>query len=170
MRPTDYPAVRDLLPKVSRCREEHSLELVAAYLSLPTYHAFCCFTSTDPDQPFSAPAAPAVAAATTNGHDGPSTLPADFDESSLELVGYGELYLMPHMGRGFDGRLERVVVSEGFRGRGLATALCEHIIEQARGPLACGRVDLTVENPAAKHIYTKLGFEDVQTKMMRLML
>eukprot|EP01068_Selenidium_serpulae_P010334 Selendium_serpulae@DN5436_c0_g1_i2.p1 len=87
-----------------------------------------------------------------------------------ELVGFAELHLMPHIGRCPDSRLERVVVSENFRGKGLATVLCQEIIAFAK-TIDCGRVELTVEKDAARHIYEdKLKFSKVDTTVMRLML
>lgn len=87
-----------------------------------------------------------------------------------DLVGYAELHLCPHIGRMPDGRLERVVVAESFRGKGLATALCREIISLAK-KLKCGRMDLTVEKDEARHIYEdKLDFLKVDTTVMRLML
>lgn len=55
-----------------------------------------------------------------------------YRNDSNELVGYCELYRLPHIGRNFDSRIERVVVREAFRGRGLATLMCEHLIQQVR--------------------------------------
>lgn len=45
-------------------------------------------------------------------------------------MGFLELLRLPHLGRKFDGRLERVVVSEDFRNKGLATKMCQHTIAQ----------------------------------------
>eukprot|EP01071_Lankesteria_metandrocarpae_P002555 Lankesteria_metandrocarpae@DN2407_c0_g1_i1.p1 len=87
---------------------------------------------------------------------------------SGELVGYAELYRLPHMGRSFDGRLERVVVDESFRGRNLATEMCKYIIAEAKR-LQCNRIDLTVEADSALHIYkNKLGFVPISTTVLRL--
>eukprot|EP01067_Filipodium_phascolosomae_P002927 Filipodium_phascolosomae@DN2524_c0_g1_i1.p1 len=85
-----------------------------------------------------------------------------------QVVAFAELYRMPHLGRLFDGRLERVVVADKMEGLGLATKLCGYIVEQAEKSLLCNRVDLTVENPKAKHIYqNKLQFDCLATQMMR---
>lgn len=87
------------------------------------------------------------------------------------LVGFVELLRLPHIGRQFDGRLERVVVSENFRNRGLATMMCEYLITQAKEVLNCGRIELTVEKENARHIYEqKLQFVPVSTTVMRRML
>eukprot|EP00918_Siedleckia_nematoides_P049656 GHVU01108836.1.p1 GENE.GHVU01108836.1~~GHVU01108836.1.p1 ORF type:complete len:218 (+),score=21.87 GHVU01108836.1:317-970(+) len=89
-------------------------------------------------------------------------------DSSGEIIGFAELYCLPHLGRRCDARLERVVVDETHRGKGIASALCVHILQLAEGVLHCGRVDLTVEKDNARHIYEdKLGFEQIQTTVMR---
>lgn len=87
-----------------------------------------------------------------------------------ELVGYAELHRMPHLGRKFDARVERVVISPNFRDKGLASAMCTELIRRAKDELDCGRVELTVEKPAARHIYEeKLHFKPVDTTVMRLL-
>eukprot|EP00922_Rhytidocystis_sp_ex-Travisia-forbesii_P039237 GHVS01058390.1.p1 GENE.GHVS01058390.1~~GHVS01058390.1.p1 ORF type:complete len:374 (+),score=27.41 GHVS01058390.1:720-1841(+) len=130
----DYDAVRRMLPTVSRCHLELSVETLESVLEDPLYFPFCAFR-----------------------------------QDTRELVGFAELYRLPHLGRNFDGRLERVLTVESFRGNGLASGLCEHLVKLARENLNCGRVDLTVENNDARHIYEdKLGFKPVTTTTMRL--
>lgn len=84
------------------------------------------------------------------------------------MCGFCELYVMPHLGRAADGRLERVVVSPAYRGKGIATAMCQLVLKLAKEQLEIGRLDLTVEKPEARHIYTKLGFAPVNTETLRL--
>ncbi|OEH75689.1 diamine acetyltransferase [Cyclospora cayetanensis] len=144
MTAADYPAVRMLLPLVSRCQLELGEEDLEQLLKQPTYIPFCCYTVAAP-----------TAACEGQGKEG-------------ELCGFCELYILPHLGRAADGRLERVVVSPEFRGKGIATAMCQAVLRLAKEQLQLGRVDLTVEKADAKHIYTKLGFEPVSTETLRL--
>eukprot|EP00735_Rhodelphis_limneticus_P002509 TRINITY_DN13407_c0_g1::TRINITY_DN13407_c0_g1_i1::g.9549::m.9549 TRINITY_DN13407_c0_g1::TRINITY_DN13407_c0_g1_i1::g.9549 ORF type:complete len:161 (+),score=10.94,sp/Q5CPU3/SSAT_CRYPI/39.61/3e-28,Acetyltransf_1/PF00583.19/2.6e-15,Acetyltransf_7/PF13508.1/2.6e-08,Acetyltransf_10/PF13673.1/3.8e-05,Acetyltransf_8/PF13523.1/0.00044,Acetyltransf_CG/PF14542.1/0.00086,Acetyltransf_4/PF13420.1/0.00079,Acetyltransf_3/PF13302.1/0.0017,FR47/PF08445.5/0.0063,Acetyltransf_9/PF13527.1/0.011 TRINITY_DN13407_c0 len=89
-------------------------------------------------------------------------------EDKDAVVAFAELHLMPHLTRGWDARIERVVVSEKHRGKGYATALCNHLITLARH-FNCDRVQLTVEAADAKHIYQdKLGFKPVHTETLKL--
>ncbi|KEP65056.1 UNVERIFIED_CONTAM: acetyltransferase, GNAT family protein [Hammondia hammondi] len=146
MNVTDYAAVRALLPSVSRCPDTLTEAKVASILSLPVFFAWCCFS---------------VKNAEIEGRDE--------REAEGDLLGYCEVILQPHLGRKPDGRLERVVVSEHFRGRGLATKLCEAVIQELRERDLCGRLDLTVEKPEARHIYEeKLGFQAIETTVLRL--
>lgn len=140
MKPSDYSAVRQLLPHVSRCSHHLDDGDIHRLLQLPTYYPFCCF------------ALPPLQSTTSEGET---------------LCGFCELYILPHLGREADGRLERVVVDAGFRGRGIASAMCAQVIKFARETLQLGRIDLTVEKPDAKHIYTKLGFSPVTTETLR---
>ncbi|CBZ52042.1 putative acetyltransferase domain-containing protein [Neospora caninum Liverpool] len=143
---SDYPAVRVLLPSVSRCPTTLSDAQVASILSLPVFYAWCCFS---------------VKNAESEG--------GDEREREGDLLGYCEVLLQPHLGRKPDGRLERVVVSERFRGRGLATKMCEAVVQEVRERDLCGRLDLTVEKLEARHIYeNKLGFKAVDTSVLRL--
>eukprot|EP00920_Eleutheroschizon_duboscqi_P027104 GHVT01066354.1.p1 GENE.GHVT01066354.1~~GHVT01066354.1.p1 ORF type:complete len:304 (-),score=83.14 GHVT01066354.1:851-1762(-) len=94
---------------------------------------------------------------------------AETADAKRQLVAFAELHRMPHLGRRFDARLERVIVAPAFRSMGLATQLCRHILLVAKEKLQCGRVDLTVENPRARYIYeNKLGFAEQQTSVMRI--
>lgn len=86
-----------------------------------------------------------------------------------EVVTFAELIRMPHIGRMYDSRLERVVTKESFRRRGAATKLCQFVVLMA-SKLGCCRIDLTVENPIAKRIYANLGFDTVTTEVQRVML
>ena len=62
---------------------------------------------------------------------------------------------------GREASIEDVVVSSGFRGRGIGRALMDHIIGFARRELAPLSLHLTSrpERVAANEIYGKLGFE-----------
>lgn len=143
MTAADYPAVREMLPLVSRCQMQLSKEDLMELLNQPMYIPFCCFS----------------AISTGNGT-------TELKEG--ELCGFCELYVMPHLGRAADGRLERVVVSPAYRGKGIATSMCQVVLRLAKEQLQIGRLDLTVEKPEARHIYTKLGFTPVSTETLRL--
>ncbi|PFH36490.1 acetyltransferase, GNAT family protein [Besnoitia besnoiti] len=152
MRVSDYSAVRTLLPSVSRCPETLSETQLAEILRLPVFYAWCCYS---------------VRGEQGDGEGGGQERAI----AEGELLGYCEVILQPHLGRKPDGRLERVVVSQTFRGRGLATKMCQEVIQQIRDAGVCGRLDLTVEKPDARHIYEdKLGFRAVDTSVLRLEL
>lgn len=162
MRVSDYPSVRKLMPSVSRCFLVFDEEQVAEILSLPTFFAWCCFrkqkTVADREK---------TREETGGGKEGGQEDEARQAEG--DLLGYCEMILQPHWGRKPDGRLERVVVSEHFRGRGLATQMCREVIQVMKESGIVGRIDLTVEKPDARHVYEdKLGFKEVDTKVLRL--
>eukprot|EP01055_Gregarina_sp_Pseudo9_P001087 Gregarina_sp_Pseudo_9__1086@NODE_1707_length_1380_cov_237_475019_g1582_i0_p1_GENE_NODE_1707_length_1380_cov_237_475019_g1582_i0NODE_1707_length_1380_cov_237_475019_g1582_i0_p1_ORF_typecomplete_len186_score12_99Acetyltransf_1/PF00583_25/1_3e11Acetyltransf_10/PF13673_7/2_7e10Acetyltransf_7/PF13508_7/1_8e07Acetyltransf_3/PF13302_7/2e06Acetyltransf_4/PF13420_7/3_4e06GNAT_acetyltran/PF12746_7/0_00067FR47/PF08445_10/0_0023Acetyltransf_8/PF13523_6/0_042Acetyltransf_9/PF13527_7/0_059_NODE_1707_length_13 len=83
------------------------------------------------------------------------------------VIGYAELHRLPHFGRGFDGRLEKVLILEEYRGQKIAQKFCSFLCDVARNVLGCGRIDLTVEKPAAKAVYSNLGFSKVDTEVWR---
>ncbi|KAL8424907.1 hypothetical protein Efla_002857 [Eimeria flavescens] len=138
MKAADYPSVCTLLPLVSRGEQQLSPEALAAVLQQPCYFPFCCFAAAaDPQQQ---------------------------PEEEGELCGFCEVYVQPHLRRAADGRLERVVVTPAFRGRGVATAMCAALLQLVKQQLQLGRLDLTVEKADARHIYTKLGFQPDKKK------
>ncbi|KAL8270734.1 hypothetical protein Esti_005336 [Eimeria stiedai] len=143
MQASDYPGVCELLPLVSRGQQQLGEETLAAVLQQPTYLPFCCFSS--------------------RAHHGNA-------DDKQQLCGFCELYIQPHLRRAADGRLERVVVAPAFRGCGVATAMCQAVLQLAKTRLGLGKVNLTVEKPDAKHIYTKLGFTRVDTETLTLQL
>ncbi|CDJ47642.1 acetyltransferase domain-containing protein, putative [Eimeria brunetti] len=156
MKAADYPAVRALLPLVSRCQQQLEEPQLSEVLRLPTYVPFCCFAAD------AAPsAATAAAPGATNGC-------AKQELAEGRLIGFCEVYVQPHLGRAADGRLERVIVDPDYRGQGIGTAMCREVLQFAKQQLGLGRIDLTVEKENAKHIYTKLGFEPVRTETLRL--
>ncbi|KAH7649662.1 hypothetical protein FG379_000922 [Cryptosporidium bovis] len=89
------------------------------------------------------------------------------DVDTNKIVGYAGLYIIPHLGRKDDSRIEHVVISSGYRNKGLGKVLCNYIIEEAKNRFNCGRIDLTVESPIAKKLYLGLGFEYHETNVMR---
>ncbi|CDJ29106.1 acetyltransferase domain-containing protein, putative [Eimeria mitis] len=173
MKAADYPAVRALLPQVSRCYQQLQEPQLSQVLGLHTYIPFCCFAAA-PDSPPPPPAAAAGAAAAAAGAAGAGaagvTNGCAAKQPACEgpLCGFAEVYVLPHLGRAADGRLERVIVAAELRGQGLGTAMCREVLRFSRLQLGLGRVDLTVEKENAKHIYTKLGFEPVSTETLRL--
>ncbi|OII72702.1 ribosomal-protein-alanine acetyltransferase [Cryptosporidium ubiquitum] len=89
------------------------------------------------------------------------------DTESNLIVGYAGFYIIPHLGRKNDSRIEHVIISPDYRNRGLGRLLCKQIIEDAKNKFDCGRIDLTVESPIAKKLYSSLEFENVNTEVMR---
>lgn len=159
MKAADYPDVRALLPLVSRCQEQLQEPQLSEVLRLPTYVPFCCFVAAGATD---GPAAEGSAA--TNGANGCALKGV----AEGRLCGFCEVYVMPHLGRAADGRLERVIVDPEYRGQGIGTAMCKAVLQFAKEQLGLGRIDLTVEKENARHIYTKLGFEPVRTETLRL--
>ncbi|KAL7066127.1 acetyltransferase, GNAT family protein [Cryptosporidium serpentis] len=89
------------------------------------------------------------------------------DTENDKIIAYASLYILPHLCRPNDARLEHLIVSTEYRNRGIGTFLCKHIIDEAKNKFKCSRLDLTVECEIAKALYTNLGFEFVDTKVMR---
>lgn len=89
------------------------------------------------------------------------------DTDRGKIVGYAGFYIIPHLGRKNDSRIEHVIISPEYRNRGLGRLLCNQIIEDAKHKFDCGRIDLTVESPIAKKLYASLDFEHVDTQVMR---
>lgn len=89
------------------------------------------------------------------------------DTESDRIVGYAGFYIIPHLGRKNDSRIEHVIILPEYRNRGLGRLLCKQIIEDAKNKFDCGRIDLTVESPIAKKLYSSLEFENVNTEVMR---
>eukprot|EP00921_Rhytidocystis_pertsovi_P004912 GHVQ01008527.1.p1 GENE.GHVQ01008527.1~~GHVQ01008527.1.p1 ORF type:complete len:257 (+),score=60.14 GHVQ01008527.1:319-1089(+) len=194
----DYEDVLSLLPKVSTCSLKHNVEQLQFILSIPTYHPFCVYvidrqkntssaSTGSPSSSSSSSYPAACTTTTTNGTVGGCDSKEDTNNGTtigyvdhgggaeddmlhgqLELIGFAELYRLPHLGRNFDGRLERVITREEYRGKGIATKLCEYIVDIAKTKLDCGRVDLTVEKGDARHVYQdKLQFSPVETTVLR---
>ncbi|CCF76013.1 hypothetical protein BmR1_04g09185 [Babesia microti strain RI] len=99
---------------------------------------------------------------------------SDSDTSSCMkgecIIGYFEIYLMPHLGRAFDGRIERMIVHPQYRNIGVCQKMMASAIELCKNNLMCNRIDLYAENEIAKYIYTKFGFSQVHTNVYRLSL
>ncbi|KJP85831.1 hypothetical protein AK88_04538 [Plasmodium fragile] len=86
------------------------------------------------------------------------------------IVGYTEIYLLFHMGRFFDSRIERLVVDKNYRNRGFGLLIMYISIYVLKYIYQCNRCDLTVDNEVALKIYKKLNFHNVQTHVYRLHL
>jgi GNAT superfamily N-acetyltransferase len=92
------------------------------------------------------------------------------EKESHEIVGMITLivYRIPYKMKGW---LEDVVVDEKHRGKGIATLLMEHAIEEAKNHHVKS-LDLT-SNPkreSANQLYVRLGFEKRDTNVYRLTL
>jgi GNAT superfamily N-acetyltransferase len=85
------------------------------------------------------------------------------------LVAVGGLNVDPFAGDAQVGRIRRVYVRAGWRGRGIGARLVARLIEEARKSFACVR--LRAENPAAARLYERLGFTPIEnadaTHMLR---
>eukprot|EP00915_Cephaloidophora_sp_WS-2016_P005692 GHVH01007543.1.p1 GENE.GHVH01007543.1~~GHVH01007543.1.p1 ORF type:complete len:158 (+),score=19.16 GHVH01007543.1:127-600(+) len=87
---------------------------------------------------------------------------------SRKLVAYSAIYTMSHLGRVDVSRMEHVVVHPDYRGHHIGTNLVDYVINFTKSNLKCDRIDLTVENPIAKHIYVTHGFKKIETEVLRL--
>ena len=58
-----------------------------------------------------------------------------------------------------EGNIDNVVVAEKFRGRGIATALLERLLEEGNSlGVTAYTLEVRVSNAPAIHVYEKLGF------------
>ncbi|GFE54293.1 acetyltransferase domain-containing protein [Babesia ovis] len=157
----DYTQVRPLVEKLSRCVTFHSREYVEVMLNYPSFYPFVVCLLED----------------TSTGDD---SSPVDNDHSSVppsadfcsrsdrpKIIGYLEVYVMPHLGRSFDCRLERIIVDPEYRNRGVCQNMLRHAITFCTSVLHCNRIDLISDNPVALHIYQKFGFKQVMVNTYR---
>jgi GNAT superfamily N-acetyltransferase len=85
-------------------------------------------------------------------------------ESDDQVVGTASLLVMPNLTYGCDPTafVEAVVVREGWRRRGIATAMMERVLADARA-VGCNKVQLLShkrhESDGAHGLYEQLGFE-----------
>lgn len=86
------------------------------------------------------------------------------------IVGYVELYLLFHMGRFFDSRIERLVIHKLFRNQKLGLLVMNISIFLLKHLYSSNRCDLTAENEIAINLYKKLHFRHVDTNTFRLYL
>ncbi|CAC9696366.1 conserved protein, unknown function [Plasmodium sp. DRC-Itaito] len=87
-----------------------------------------------------------------------------------KIVGYVEIYLLFHMARLFDSRIERLVIHKEYRNRSLGLLIMYISIYLLKYLYYCNRCDLTVENDIALKLYKKLNFINVPTNVYRLNL
>ncbi len=87
-----------------------------------------------------------------------------------KIIGSASLYKMRKLGR-FGGYVEDVVVDDAYRGQGLGKQLMTAVIDAAK-EAGLGYLYLTSrpdpDRVAAQRLYTKLGFEPVETDVFRL--
>lgn len=165
----DYARVRSMLPKVSRCSKWFDEESIAYMTSLGTFFPFVICVVQREEKDANTPSDLAEREGGPPSIGGTTAMSKSTDDHQLEkIIGYAELHRLPHMGRGMDGRLEKVLVLEEWRGKKIAQVACQCLLDIARDELHCGRCDLTVEKPDAMAVYTKLGFEPVETQVLRL--
>lgn len=86
------------------------------------------------------------------------------------IVGYVELYLLFHVGRFFDARIERLVIHKLFRNQKLGLLIMNISIFLLKHLYSSNRCDLTAENEIAINLYKKLHFHNVDTNSFRLYL
>lgn len=92
----------------------------------------------------------------TNRYDQPGeTLLGCFDGDALVAV--GGLNVDPFANDRDVGRVRRVYVRPAWRNRGIGRALVTALVERARGNFRCVR--LRAENPDARRLYERMGFE-----------
>ncbi|CDO63474.1 conserved protein, unknown function [Plasmodium reichenowi] len=87
-----------------------------------------------------------------------------------KIVGYVEIYLLFHMARLFDSRIERLVIHKEYRNKSLGLLIMYISIYLLKYIYHCNRCDLTVENEIALKLYKKLNFINVPTNVYRLNL
>jgi len=82
-----------------------------------------------------------------------------------KIVGFGGLawYSIPSKGK--IGWVEEIVVDESERGKGIGKFLMDRILEFGKEQNLV-RLELTVCNSIAKHLYEKLGFETKPVEVM----
>ncbi|ORM39581.1 Diamine acetyltransferase [Babesia sp. Xinjiang] len=148
----EYLEVLPLVKKLSRCSLEHHRAYVDSMLRMPLYYPFVVrvLDSVGCDDVTSSSS---------------SVRSVNSDGSSI--IGYIEVYAMPHLGRLFDCRFERVIVDPAYRNRGVCHKMLSIAIEFCTSVLRCNRIDLTSDNPLAIHIYEKFGFEHVNVNTYR---
>ncbi|VWU49846.1 N-acetyltransferase, putative [Hepatocystis sp. ex Piliocolobus tephrosceles] len=94
----------------------------------------------------------------------------NYNLQNKNIVGYTELYLLFHMGRFFDSRVERLVVNKNYRNKSFGLLIMYISIYVLKYLYCCNRCDLTVENEIALKLYKKLKFVNIQTDVYRLYL
>lgn len=87
-----------------------------------------------------------------------------------KIVGDVEIYLLFHMARLFDSRIERLVIHKEYRNKSLGLLIMYISIYLLKYIYHCNRCDLTVENEIALKLYKKLNFINVPTNVYRLNL
>ncbi|KAI4837212.1 glucosamine 6-phosphate N-acetyltransferase [Plasmodium brasilianum] len=94
----------------------------------------------------------------------------NYNLENKNIVGYTEIYLLFHMARCFDSRIERLVVHKEYRNKSFGMLIMYICIYVLKYLYQCNRCDLNVENDIALKIYKKLKFLNVQTQVYRLHL
>jgi len=82
-----------------------------------------------------------------------------------KIVGFGGLAWYDIPSKGKIGWVEEIVVDETERGKGIGKFLMAKILEFGKEQNLV-RLELTVSNPPAKHLYEKLGFETKPVEVM----
>ncbi|MDP3985571.1 MAG: GNAT family N-acetyltransferase [bacterium] len=95
---------------------------------------------------------------------------ADGQGETERFVGMGTLIVFRTIS-GARGTIEHVAVDPAFRRQGIAEAVVNRLLEEARTQ-GCRYIDLTshARREAANHLYQKIGFERRETNHYRFML
>lgn len=81
-----------------------------------------------------------------------------------EAVAYAQLTLWPRCGE-----LSDLIVGINYRGRGIGTALIQHLVKAAREMhVDCLEIGAALSNPRAVELYRRLGFKDSHEVMLNL--
>lgn len=169
----EYLEVRPLVETLSRCSLWHPREYIEEMLRLPSYYPFIVCLDDELDGATQDETEPPSSLGVHSGHENvPSTATAPEKAAGQsshksKIIGYMEVYMLPHLGRTCDSRLERVIVDPVYRNRGLCHMMIKFVTEFCKDTLHCNRIDLTCENPIAMGIYTKYGFEPVHSSILR---
>lgn len=145
----EYLEVRPILEGVSRCYVTHPREYVEAMISTPLFYPFILQLNAEPDS---------TCDNSQNNVNG---------SKYEKIVAYFEIHVIPHLGRLFDSRLERVIVAPEYRNLGIFSELLDFSVKFCKYILNCNRIDLTSENPVAIRMYEKVGFEKVDSNIYR---
>lgn len=171
----EYQDVRPLVSMVSRCSLWHSREYVEAMLGIPSYYPFIVQLLEEKEQESSPAMTESVCAQVDLTSVDVATSDCEMGNFGIfkhkpKIIGYMEVYTLPHLGRLCDSRLERVIVDPLYRNRGICRMMMNFVTKFCKDTLHCNRIDLISANPIAISLYEKMGFEPVESGMFRLML
>lgn len=168
----EYLEARPLVEQLSRCSTWHSREYVEAMLRVTSYYPFVVVLVDHQSTSASLSTASSCAGVsssgvTSAGSDGPDVASDTSSSQRHKVIGYMEVYTLPHLGRSCDSRLERVIVDPLYRNHGICHIMLKFVIGFCRDLLHVNRIDMICDNPVAIRLYNKFGFESVDTNVYR---